>query len=84
MIDPKKYPVIANVLLAADDDDTTYQIVRRYKDHDKKEIMERGLTREEAKEWCRDPETSSDTAEEPANVKRTEEYGPWFDGFEAE
>lgn len=63
---------------------STYRIVRRYRDADKALIMMRGLTLEQAQEWCRDPETSSSTATLPYNVRRTKRCGPWFDGYEEE
>ena len=51
-------------------DEKTYKIVRKYKDmnhpdHDKE--IKTGLTREEAKEHCKDPDTKED--------------GVWFDCF---
>jgi len=50
-----------------------YEIVRFY--------TKRGLTLEQAQAHCRDPETSSSTCKEPHNVRRTQERGPWFDGY---
>jgi len=48
----------------------TYKIVRFFFEDDKpSEIIKEGLTREEAKEHCNDPETQGDG---------------WFDGFEEE
>ena len=79
----KKYPALASLMVSSDDD-ATYEIVRHYKDGHDSEIMETGLTRQEAQEWCKDPETSSKTAEDPENVRRTEEHGEWFDGFREE
>jgi hypothetical protein len=68
-----------------DDDDTTYKIVRMYFSRSvPSRTIKRGLTLEEAQEHCRDPETSSQTCTEYANVKRTRERGPWFDGYERE
>lgn len=43
-----------------------------------------GLTLEEAQAHCNDPETSSSTATSSRARKRTEQRGPWFDGYEAE
>lgn len=37
----------------------TYTVSRIYRDHDKVEILQTGLTLEEAQAICRDPETSS-------------------------
>jgi hypothetical protein len=44
--------------------------------------IKRGLTLEEAQAHCSDPETSSSTCKLPENVKRTEDFGPWFDGYD--
>lgn len=47
--------------------------------------VRRGLTYREARDWCRDPETSSTTARGAAARRRTRAYGsPWFDGFARE
>jgi hypothetical protein len=64
---------------------TTYKIVRSYfnQDYDS-EVIETGLTLEEAREWCRDPETSSRTCTSEEGCARTEERGPWFDGYDEE
>lgn len=65
----------------------SYRIVRNYFNYYREldnEVVATGLTLEEAQEWCRDPETSSRTCKKPQNVKRTEEKGPWFDGYELE
>ena len=63
----------------------TYKIVRMFFDDDvPSEVVTRGLTLEQAQAHCQDPETSSSTAKSPAAVKRTETYGPWFDGYEEE
>jgi len=68
-----------------DDEDATYKIVRMYFSNNvRNRTIKRGLTLEEAQEHCRDPETSSQTCTKYANVKRTETYGPWFDGYEKE
>lgn len=60
-----------------------YKIVRMYQRGGKRTI-ETGLTLEEAQEHCRDPETSSKTCTKAANVRRTAQRGPWFDGYEKE
>jgi hypothetical protein len=65
------------------DDDRTYKIVRMYF-KDGKRVIKRGLTLEEAQEHCNDPETSSSTCKKVAGNIRTEECGPWFDGYEEE
>jgi len=64
----------------------TYRIVRGYFHSDRwpREVIATGLTLEEAQEHCRDPQTSSSTATDEDAVRRTEERGPWFDGYEEE
>jgi hypothetical protein len=62
----------------------SYRIVRHYqKAAIRKRIMCDRLTLAEAQEWCRDPETSSNTATKSAARARTRRLGPWFDGYEA-
>lgn len=61
----------------------TYQIVRFYQDHPR-EVIETGLTLEEAQEHCNDPETSSKTCAGTEAMQRTAELGVWFDGYEKE
>ncbi len=65
---------------------TTYKIVRMYFNSDKwpRRTTETGLTLEEAQAHCKDPETSSRTCLLSSNVRRTEQRGPWFDGYEEE
>lgn len=64
---------------------TTYRIVRFYQDtfHDA-EIVETGLTVDEATAHCSDPETSSATATSMVAKARTARMGAWFDGMQAE
>ena len=82
-VDSSKYPQLSKVL-AVEDPDTTYEIVRHYKDGHPRKTLETGLTLKEAQEHCKDPETSSKTCESPKNVKHTEKFGEWFDGYEKE
>ncbi len=64
---------------------TTYKIDRLYfRDGNAGRTIVRGLTLEEAQAHCRDPETSSRTCTEAANVRRTEQRGPWFDSYTEE
>ena len=58
-----------------------YKIVRGYFKGGKRTIMT-GLTLEEAKAYCKDPETSSRTCTTAAKKAITRRSGPWFDGFE--
>lgn len=47
----------------------TYMIIRFYKDDRPNKVIQRGLTLDEAQEWCR----------------REDTHGPdWFDGYEQE
>ena len=59
----------------------TYKIVRMYFKGGRRTI-ETGLTLQEAKEHCADPQTSSSTATGKASYTRR--VGPWFDGYEKE
>lgn len=58
-----------------------YKIIRYYYRGSRKRTVERGVTLEEAKAHCGNPETSSKTATS-ANAKAiTRRQGPWFDGY---
>lgn len=60
-----------------------YKIVRMYANDDiPKRTIKTRLTLEEAQAHCNDPETSSRTATSAEARKRTEQCGPWFDGYE--
>ena len=58
----------------------TYQIIRFFQEADN-EVIDTGLTLEEAQEHCNDPETSSSTATSDAAEYITETWGAWFDGY---
>lgn len=59
-----------------------YDVVRFYRDRPGEEqVVARNLSLAEARAHCNDPETSSSTATNPAAVRRTKRYGPWFDGY---
>jgi hypothetical protein len=60
-----------------------FKIVRMYQEYPS-ETIKRGLTLEEARKHCRDPETSSKTCTKPENIAITERMGPWFDGYDEE
>ena len=64
----------------------TYEIIRGYFHSHlyDKEVIATGLTLKEAQSHCGDPETSWKTCKKAVNVARTEERGPWFDGYEEE
>lgn len=64
-----------------------YKIVRMFqrdtpRGHGRNRTIKTRLTLEQAQEHCRDPETSSSTATGYKARKRTERFGPWFDGYE--
>jgi len=58
----------------------TFKIVRHYA-NGQKTTIQTGLTLEEAKAHCKDPETSSTTATSAAAKRRTKARGDWFDAF---
>ena len=67
----------------------TYKIIRFYFDKSiswpmVQEVINTGLTLEEAQKWCRDPETSSRTCKSPEGLERTAKHGNWFDGYDQE
>ena len=59
-----------------------YKIVRMYFNNDvSNRTIKKNLTLEEAQAHCKDPETSSKTCKKYAGRKRTQRFGPWFDGY---
>ena len=63
---------------------TTYKIFRVFQDgHDREEIAT-GLTLEEAKAHCTDPESGSSTCSSPVGLLRTKKFGQWYDCFTEE
>ena len=58
-----------------------YNIVRHYFRGGHR-IIAKGLTLEQAKQHCRNPETSSSTATNAVARARTKRLGQWFDGYE--
>ena len=63
----------------------TYKIVRFYQSDDwDSEVIQRGLTLDEAKEHCNDPQTSSSTCTTDEGLIRLMTRGPWFDGWTEE
>ena len=44
-------------------------------------LIKKGLTLEEAKAHCNDPETSSETCTNSDGRRRLKKKGPWFDGY---
>lgn len=62
---------------------SNYYIIRMYDRSDvPNQIIATGLTLEEARAHCRDPETSYRTATSLEAVLRTRNFGIWFDGYE--
>lgn len=57
-----------------------YKIVRFYFKGGKR-IINTGLTLEQAKTHCGNPETSSRTAKTARAKSVTRRNGPWFDGY---
>lgn len=61
-----------------------YDIYRFFLDPSKPSQIvkdKRGLTLEQAREHCNDPETSSSTAKSATAKARTRKHGPWFDAM---
>lgn len=60
-----------------------YRIVRFYESAPiRRRTLAKGLTFEQAKAHCSDPETSSSTCTKAAGKARTKRLGRWSDGFE--
>jgi hypothetical protein len=63
----------------------TFEIVRFYQNHpEKNTVLLRGLTEDEAKAHCQQPDTASKTATSPHAKALTARYGPWFHGYREE
>ena len=63
----------------------TYKITRYYRNRPgDPDVIQRGLTLDEAQEHCNDPQTSSSAATSPQAQAITEQSGPWFDGYTEE
>jgi hypothetical protein len=62
---------------------STYKIVRFYKDDDElnKTVVATGLTLEQAQAHCDSYQSSSTTCTSAEGVLRTQQHGPWFDGY---
>ena len=61
--------------------ETKYKVVRFYFKGREPQVVRQNLTKDEAIEWCNDPETSSSTATNPNAVEYTKINGDWFDGW---
>jgi len=64
-----------------DSQNNKYKIVRMFFEGYPDKTIKRGLTLEEARAWCRDPETSSSTCKSKKARAIFAKYGEWFDGF---
>jgi len=63
----------------------TYRIVRNFaNDPQRKQVIARGFTLQEARSHCNNPESSSRTCTLPALVRLTNHVGAWFDSSEEE
>lgn len=63
----------------------TYRIVRYYQRPGvQREVLATNKTYEEVTAHCSDPETASNTCKKPENIRRTQQRGEWFDGWERE
>jgi hypothetical protein len=62
-----------------------YRIVRSYLDkYPNHRTILYGLTLEQAREHCNNPETSSSTCKTEKGKRITRRNGPWFDGYQHE
>jgi hypothetical protein len=64
--------------------DTTYKILRKFFNGHDEIVIATGLTLEEARAHCKDPDTSSRTCTTEEGMNLTRDKGPWFDGYEEE
>ena len=60
-----------------------HHIIRFYQNDKKTVIIKTGLTEEQAKAHCNDPETSSKSATSKDAIAHTKKYGPWFDAWDS-
>jgi hypothetical protein len=59
-----------------------YKIVRSYgNDHTRSHTIASGLTLEQARAHCSDPETASSTCTRSDRKRITKRNGPWFDTY---
>lgn len=63
----------------------TYSIVRFFeRESVRPQTLKRGLSLDEAEEYCSDPETSSSTCTTTTAKECTAMNGQWFDGYQEE
>lgn len=62
----------------------SYAIIRFYHDEDRREreVLQRSVSLDEARAWCRDKNTRSDTATSEKAQAWTARHGDWFDGYD--
>lgn len=60
---------------------STYRITRFYEGDVPNQTIRTGMSEQEAKLHCRNPESSSNTAKSHAARQHTARYGRWFDGY---
>ena len=58
-----------------------YQIVRMYQKKWQGRVIQSGLTLEQAREHCSNPETSSRTCTSASSKAITRRNGEWFDSY---
>ena len=58
-----------------------FRIVRVFFEGYPDKTIKRGMTLQEARAWCKDPETNSSTAKSKKAQSLLEKYGEWYDGF---
>jgi len=61
-----------------------YKIIRFYEYDAPEDVGISGLTLEQAKAHCKDPETSSETCTTEEGKNRTAIVGRWFEGYTTE
>jgi hypothetical protein len=62
----------------------TYKLVRMFADGSAPVVLETGLSLAVVQEYCKDPCSSSRTADDEEARELTERFGDWFDGYEEE
>lgn len=68
-----------------DPDATTYKVVRFFADDEvPAQVVAVRLSLDEAQSHCKNPQSSSATADGKTARERTAKFGAWFDGYEEE
>lgn len=58
-----------------------YKIVRFYAKDCRERTLRTNVSQLHAQEHCSNPESSSKTCQKPANIRRTQKIGHWFDAM---